>query len=385
MKKIYFPMSATAVVGVFTLLFCIALDVSQRAFASRSPAPPLHPETYHSPSGEFSLFVNPSDRQGRGSAEYRLLKGTREVWHGNRSFTLRDVRVLDDGAAAGYGYTLGPEGRGGNSNDDYGDFVIAIFDSEGKVRLKETVRRGVGRFVFADQHPQPEAQRLLVDSENDRLIVLVADADLNRQNTAWQQYRLSTGEPLGTIRPKQNMTDSDRLHWSHDPRPIPGTPLTLVQWFRTETEPYLKGTHFAVVDMKGKPIWQRTLRDDYSIPGDEETEDRLFKWVRANGAILSVNASGLFDLYFAKEGQRVSFLVQHDDAGSWTVTETGREEYNLPVESMTSQAAGESEEELPRHEICRDHRRTDGRCHMTGPGAGTSAMPVEKRPYDEST
>lgn len=348
MKKIYSAMLQAALAGLFASLFGCVLSISQTAFASRLPEPPLHPKTYHSPSGEFSMFVNPSDRQGRGSAEYRLLQGSREVWHGERPFTLRDVRVLDDGTAAGYGYTLGPEGWGGASRDDYGEFVVAIFDPQGKVRLKEAVRRGYGESVFEDQYPQPEAQGLVVDSENDRLIVLVADADINRQNTAWQQYRLSTGKSLGTIHPKQNIADSDRLHWSHAPRPIPGIPLTLVQWYRSEWEPHLKGTHFAVVDMEGKPVWQLALRDDYSIPGDEKAEERLFKWFRANSAILSVEAGGRFDLYFAKERQRVSFVVQRHDAGTWKVIEIGRKKCVRPEESMANQGTKPSEEGLPR-------------------------------------
>ena len=365
-------MSDAAVAGLFAFLCGSVLGVSQTAFASRLPEPPLHPKTYRSPSGEFSMFVNPSDRQGRGSAEYRLLQGSREVWHGERPFTLRDVRVLDDGTAAGYGYTLGPEGLGGASRDDYGEIIVAVFDPQGKMRLKEAVRRGYGTPVFEDQYPQPEAQGLVVDSENDRLIVLMADADINRQNAAWQQYRLSTGEPLGTIRPKQNMADSDRLHWSHDPRPIPGTPLTLVQWFRTESEPYLKGTHFAVVDVKGKPIWQRTLRDDYSIPGDEKAEERLFKWFRASSAILSVKAVGGFDLYFAKERQRVSFVVQRHDAGAWEVTEIGRKKFDLPEESTAGQTTGQSDEGLTR--ISLDYL---GAIELRGNG------PKSKCPFDE--
>jgi hypothetical protein len=344
MKKKHPAVSAITAIG----FFACTVSVLQTAFAERLPEPPLHPKTYHSPSGKFSMFVNPSDRQGRGRAEYRLLQGSREVWHDERPFTLRDVRVLDDGTVAGYGYTMGPEGWGGASRDDCGEFVVAVFDPKGKVRLKDAVKRSYGRLVFEDQYPQPEAKGLVVDSANDRLIILVADADINRQNTAWQQYRLSTGKSLGTIRPKQNMADSDRLHWSHAPQPIPGTPLMLVQWYRSEWEPYLKGTHFAVVDMEGKPVWQLALRDDYSIPGNEKAEERLFEWFRVNSAILSVEAGGRFDLYFAKERQRVSFVVQRHDADAWKVTEIGRRKCDLPEEATANHVTGQSEKGLPR-------------------------------------
>ena len=51
------------------------------------------PTTYHSPSGEYELWVNPGERMGRSTAKYRFLKGAETVWSGERDYTLRGVSV----------------------------------------------------------------------------------------------------------------------------------------------------------------------------------------------------------------------------------------------------------------------------------------------------
>ena len=78
----------------------------QKSFASGSLPPPLNPKTYYSPSGHFALHVDPSQRQGKGPADYRLLMDGQEVWSGERPFTFRNACVLDDGTVKGYVYSL---------------------------------------------------------------------------------------------------------------------------------------------------------------------------------------------------------------------------------------------------------------------------------------
>ena len=74
MKKIDPAMSAAAVAGLFAFLFVSVLGVSQTAFAVRGPEPPLHPKTYHSPSGQSRCLlirerkdVSASHTEERGS------------------------------------------------------------------------------------------------------------------------------------------------------------------------------------------------------------------------------------------------------------------------------------------------------------------------------
>ncbi len=310
------------------VVICAAGGLCQEALASRRPTPPLDPATYRSASGQYVLHVNPSARQGQGKGTYQMQKDGNEIWQKELPFTLRKARVLDDGTTVGYAYTLGPEAWGGKSDDDYGELVVAILDPYGGIRLRDAFKRVRGN--HHDQLPHPTVDEFFVDSENDRLVVLLDDADWSRQNATWRQYQLSTGKLAEEFRPKERLNDDGRLYWCHEPRPLPGTTLTLVQWYRSTSNPYLKGTLFALIDMQGNPVWQRILPDDYTIPDDEAAEDLLWDWFRKNGAILSVAAKGRFELVFAKEKKRVSFVVKRDEEGRWIVAETGRKAWQLP-------------------------------------------------------
>src|SRR5687768_17442822 len=93
---------------LFATLLLQVLAAESRA--QRLPTPALNPRRYASPSGELTLLVDPSDRQGRGSAKYRLEKNGKELWSGEKPYTLYDAVVANDGTAAGYAYTQGIEG-----------------------------------------------------------------------------------------------------------------------------------------------------------------------------------------------------------------------------------------------------------------------------------
>src|SRR5436190_24400555 len=90
----------------------------------------LDPQTYRSPSGEYELFVDPSQRTGAGEASYRFTKKGAELWAGKRAWTLAEADVADDGLVAGYAYASGH--RGGN--DDA--LTIVLFGADGQARLE---------------------------------------------------------------------------------------------------------------------------------------------------------------------------------------------------------------------------------------------------------
>ena len=101
------------------------------------PQPPriLHPRTYFSPSGRYTLLVDPSDMCGRFGASYRLTRQGREIWSGQQPFTLWEAAVSDDGVVAGYAYSLGWSGYN-QARDDagHGDFHVILIDRKGSLR-----------------------------------------------------------------------------------------------------------------------------------------------------------------------------------------------------------------------------------------------------------
>lgn len=296
---------------------------------------------YRSKSGRYILFVAPNDSSERKQTKCRLLKDGEEVWQRNFLFQLLYARVLDDGTICGFGYTLGLVGVKGN----YGDLVITVIAPDGKIRVREAYRRRMGIIIIMPQVAFPVGGNIIVDSENDMVIFLVAYDFNDRDDTAWRQFQLSTGKPLGVFYPQKQMRNTKKLCRSPHIRPLPGTPLLLVQWGCLDQKDVHSldnipeyGVTFALLDRRCKPVWEKALPGDYARWQDKEGARRLEEWVIKNSAILSVESPGLFDLYFAKKRQRVTFSAKQNENGKWEVHEIGRKQYTPPDLAVSRKA-----------------------------------------------
>ena len=107
---------------------------SLAAFAKSRRGPDIvNPQVYHSPSSDYSVSVDPSDRHGRGAARYQFLHMGKEVWAKELPFTLVRVEVTNVGDVIGYAYSNGIEGFGVKKG--LGDFHVVIIDATGELRL----------------------------------------------------------------------------------------------------------------------------------------------------------------------------------------------------------------------------------------------------------
>ncbi len=320
--------------AAITALLCgLVLWVTHgRAVASEGPPPTLNPKHYTSPSGRYALFVNPSDLYGRGKATYRLTLEGREVWSAEKPYTLWDACVGDDGVAAGYAYSHGWRGFSeAGFKDGMGDFRVVIIDPQGKERLNHATNREDSRFFHTP--PNPLGAGLVMDAANDRLVVRVHDVDLNRQSESWWVYQLSTGTALKPFRPKDLMPDPGPTPYIMNVKPVKGTPLTVVHWWRYDRPRGRKlGARFTLIEPDGKQVWSLDLPDDYESGGDENADERLIASVRRSGGILGSDEPGRFDLRFAKSGQRVTYSVVRKAGGAWVVSEVARRPF---VETAT--------------------------------------------------
>jgi hypothetical protein len=75
----------------------ILLGIAARLCAADSPVAILNPKEYTSPSGAYRLRVNPSNRDGAGKATYRLTYNGKEIWSGQRPFTLSSLLAGSEG------------------------------------------------------------------------------------------------------------------------------------------------------------------------------------------------------------------------------------------------------------------------------------------------
>lgn len=325
----------TSIIGIMFFLACIGY--SDNILARYFDEVPINRE-YSSPSKRFVLHIKPDHPEGYGGAECYLTECGIKGWNKKFPFTLSDALVLDDGTVAGYGYTLALDGHGGKYREDRdhgGDLVLMIIDSQGKVKVKEAYQRKVDRWIFTGQIPEPMALAIVADPANDKMIFITTyscNVYPGPIDAAWRQFQISTGKPLGVFYPDEKMVGAKWLRRCLRVEPLPGTPLLLVQWLRAEwsgslDELPIVGTAFALLDANCDPVWQLTLRDDYQVSGDESKEKQLSSWIVANSAILSVESQGCFDLYFAKQGKRVSFAVKQNQQGKCTVTEIERKDF----------------------------------------------------------
>ncbi len=272
---------APLVLAVGALVFCAA---QLNAHLVGEP-PILNPKCYVSPSGRYSLYVNPSDLHGRGKASYRLTLDGKEVWSAEKPYTLWDAGVTDLGLAAGYAYSHGPQrdwkaGAGAG----VGDFRVVIIDPRGTERLDEATTRQADRRV--DEFPSPVAAGLIMDAANDRMIVRIRDDDLDSEAEIWRTFQLSTGKFVAEFRPKEVVADPIPLRHVIDSMPVTGTPLFLLYWRRYDWEKEQKqGASFTLIGRDGKAVWSLDLPADYEAGGDEKEQDRLMTSLRRTGRI----------------------------------------------------------------------------------------------------
>ncbi|HEX5123527.1 MAG TPA: hypothetical protein VFV97_09790 [Rhodanobacteraceae bacterium] len=274
----------------------------------------LEPRTYKSRSGDYALTVDPEARTGAGKARYTMQHGAATAWSAELPFALWDAVVADDGIAGGYAYTDGP-GR------DDGEFVVAILDAGGKVRASERAPRQWSPYLHTSG--DPKANGLFLSADGSRLLVRVADADLNKNSEAWWTYRLSDGQLVGKPKPK-DFAGEPKLAWMIDARPLPGTPLTLVQWLRSrccESDDF--GTVFALLDADAKPVWKLVLPRDY-VAVERDPKDSVMNYIREKSAMLDASSPRRFDLWQVADRVRVSYAVEGGDDGTWHVRESDR-------------------------------------------------------------
>lgn len=318
------------VIAFLIVYFAVYLLIPARATA-QGFGPELETTIYKSPSGEFELRVEPSDRRGGGSATYELKQRGTLVWSGERTFTLWGAAVTNDGTVGGYAYSNGYEGFGAAPDN----FIVIIIDPKGNIRLAEKTKRVSSRFPHGS--PDPKAQKLIMDPSNDRMIIIISDPDVNTAMASWWNYQLSTGKALNRFTPRALMPDHQYTSWAIDARPITGAPLTLVQWWRFESKGpsnnWKYGTRFTIIDFEGKPVWSLELPQDYTIANDEKANDALHDEIGESGAILQCDKSLQFELRHVASAKRVTYQISKDGTApsGWTVKEIAKKDYNKEI------------------------------------------------------
>ncbi|NCC51027.1 MAG: hypothetical protein EOM20_07395 [Spartobacteria bacterium] len=305
-----------------TLSFIAAQLVCSVLLAMEGPPPILNPATYTSPSGEYSLTVDPSDLHGRGAADYRFTKHGEVLWTNCLPFTLWEAGVSDSGYVGGYAYSHG--WRGFSKKAGLGDFRVVVLSPTGTLLREHVFQREASRFM--DTPPNPLARGLLIDPAGNRLLIRIADPEINTGIEQWWVYDLGNGKRLDTVTPESYMGDTRNQHLAViAAAAVPSTPLILVHWWKYDQS--RAGAVFTLLNEAAKPVWTLTLDGDYSMPSDEAREDDVRRVIREKGGILGVDTNGAFHLHFVKEGLRVSYGVKQLSHDMWEVTKITQAPY----------------------------------------------------------
>ncbi len=182
-------------IALGTLLSLALLGFSSPSAGSQRLPPALQPTGYASPSGEFVLFVDPTNRLGKGPGNYTLSRDGVEVWASEHPITLWSAVVADDGWVAGYAYTAGysaPEG----------EFVVASLSPAGELVLNDVIQRHWSRTMHAV--PDPTAAGLFLDLSSDRFVVRVRDSHSPTVEDSWT-YRLAGSDRLDVVAPEEHL------------------------------------------------------------------------------------------------------------------------------------------------------------------------------------
>ena len=294
----------------------------------------LNPRTYTSPSGQYAVFIDPGDIYGRNGATYEFKKNGKTQWSKKLPVTLWEANISDNGLIGGYGYSNGVDGFGTKENDGgSGTFHVLVIDSEGKLLLNDKKTRESSRFLH--MRPNPIANGIIFDGANDRLVVRIADPDVNRGKEKWQVIRLSTGKIVRefepAFEPAKLVPNSNNRSSIVNAQPITGTPLTLVHWWRYESGQVI--AQFAALTVEGKLVWSMELPGDYQIPGDEEAEAKLRHFILEKSAIFPSKNKREFQLLFAEKSQKVTYSVQPSDKNDWSIKEIRRDAIDIPIQT----------------------------------------------------
>lgn len=299
----------------------------------------VNPKRYTSASSAYELFVDPSDRDGIGSASYTMRRDGEVVWSRDHEFALFDAAITDEGVVVGYSYENGLNGRrsrGRGSKESY--LWTVILDETGEVRLKDGRPRKHPPYHSNPPGPYvPLASGVTVVPDSDLILVRIA-AGLGDDEHDWWRYRLSTGERLDDLTPEQPTHGQYGFHSEMSVRQVPGRPLLLVHWFLWDNVGgnTVESSRLSVLDVDGREVWTHIFDHEYMGFG-ERFDARELKGIGVDQVALI--DSGFSYLSFAEKA-RIDYHVERDGDG-WRIGEVARVDDEFVLASVS--APGELE------------------------------------------
>lgn len=296
--------------------FCVFWSVTAAAAAQVDP-PDLHPRLYKSPSGEYSLLVEPRERHGAGPSKMELLQNGASRWMLTFDFTFQDAVVSDAGMIGGFCYSYGSTGNF-DASDLPGilitksDAQIVLLDQTGGIIVNEaTPRTGVvtGALPGTKASPSlPIFKGILDDEFHKKFIVRIQD-DVDGE--VWKSYSYEMGKAAGEFRPFESL--GKPKEWSpinYEARHVGGTPLTVAVFVPSDPRAqFSKDVQIVAFDGDGKLVWNLELKDDFTSFREQNKKPGIVqpRW------IVQIDPPGIFIIRSYAESHRRTFRVETRD------------------------------------------------------------------------
>ncbi len=263
----------------------------------------LIPKRIKSPSGEYVLQYQPSDKLGGGSARYRVSKDGKDLWRDEKPLSLWDIVVTDDGKVCGYAYPQGLYGLG--------EFHLVVLGTDGKYLVNDTIARK--RHEYLPALTRPMGSGILHDTMGKRVVFRITEAKAE----AWWVYDLADGESVAKFYPRELLQTGDQCGYVIDAASIPGTPLALVHWAGCATGP--PATGLAVFELDGNVTWVREVPHPTFWADWVDYKGRPATWAD----ILPMTDAGRFVVRMNPEKKDMAYRVTRDASGVWQVRGDG--------------------------------------------------------------
>jgi sugar lactone lactonase YvrE len=314
----------------------LALPIATR----QGPLPDLQPRTYTSSDGHWTLFVDPTQRDGGGPGRYRCARDGNPMWSGAKPWTFCDAVVTNEGISAGYSYS-----EGGLQTGARGEFHVVIIAANGDVWLDESHER-VASKVMMDASPDPRGTGVFYQSELKRIVFRVVEATAMFEREAWWAFQLPDAKSSSRARLHDALPKGDSGGFGLVAREVPGTPLTMVEWQTLASDG--RGLRLTLHDAELALVWDMAWPDALTAADPRMTSEWHFAEF-GRGTLLDEAGAGRFAIGLPKSGEKVRFAVERAENSEhgWSVREIGREKWSFTAGS----ARGPSFLELPLAEL----------------------------------
>lgn len=308
--------------AVLLIAMCFALLSGGWASARDEWEPLVRPARYLSISGQHSLSVDPSTRNGSGPATYVLQQGDKILWTKQLPYTFVEAVVTDDGRAVGYGYSHGYFGWHATTGR-YGELVVALLAADGsEVHVERTPRTDDGSRNPPMREPSPRGIFLHPGLKSAVVRGNTPPRQENRGSQDWWLYDLTTGKRTRQLTVPPPSRDERIFHLLVAASAIPGTDLSLVTWFRRRAIPFQtdeSGARLSIVDPTGAEIWFHESPTEFNRAGED-----LSPWDIAASSLTPEPQFGPQRFVYRSylEQAVITYTLTKDDMGRWQVQRT---------------------------------------------------------------